>query len=84
MILDRLIPDQEVLMSCRGDHPEWSGTTLTWRIERDGDGITLRFTHGGWKAMAPFCASCNSMWGQLMFRLKGFVEGRHPGPQWIE
>jgi len=45
---------------------------------------TLRFTHGGWKAMTPFYASCNSMWGQLMFRLKGFVEGRNPGPQWTE
>ena len=84
MTLDRLTPNREVVMSCRGDHPEWNGTTLTWRIEQDGDGTTLRFTHGGWKAMTPFCASCNSMWGQLMFRLKGFVEGRNPGPQWTE
>lgn len=39
---------------------------------------TLRFTHSGWKAMTDFCASCNSMWGQLMYRLKGFVEGTKP------
>jgi len=45
---------------------------------------TLHFTHGGWKAVKPFCASCNSMWGHLMFRLKGFVEGRNLGPQWTD
>jgi hypothetical protein len=36
------------------------------------------------QAMTPFCASCNSMWGQLVFRLKDFVEGRNPRPQWTE
>lgn len=84
MTLDKLTPNQDLVMSCQGDHPEWNGTTLTWRIEKDGDQTTLRFTHSGWKSMTDFCASCNSMWGQLMFRLKGFVEGRKPGPQWTE
>jgi uncharacterized protein YndB with AHSA1/START domain len=84
MRVEALTPDQEVVMSCHGDHPEWNGTTLTWKIERDAGDTVLRFTHSGWKSMTEFCASCNSMWGQLMFRLKGFVEGRNPGPQWKE
>ncbi len=84
MTIEKLSPNREVVMSCRGDHPEWNGTTLTWRIEREGDETLLQFTHSGWQSMTPFCASCNSMWGQLMFRLKGFAEGRNPGPQWTE
>jgi hypothetical protein len=44
----------------------------------DIDGLDQRLTG------PDFCASCNSMWGQLMYRLKGFVEGNVPGPQWTE
>jgi uncharacterized protein YndB with AHSA1/START domain len=84
MTVDKLTPNQEVVMSCHGDHPEWNGTTLTWIVEKQGNESALTFTHSGWKSMTEFCASCNSMWGQLMFRLKGFVEGNNPGPQWTE
>ena len=82
MTVDKLTPNKEVVMSCHGDHPEWNGTTLTWSIEKDGDQTSLRFTHSGWKSATDFCASCNSMWGQLMFRLKRYVESGEPDPQW--
>ena len=84
MTVDKLTPGKEVAMSCQGDHPEWSGTTLTWKIGKDGDHTVLNFTHSGWKSATEFCASCNTMWGQLLFRLKGFAEGQNPGPQWRE
>src|SRR5262245_53306481 len=29
-------------------------------------------------------AICNSSWGELMHRLKDYVEGRNPGPHWKE
>jgi hypothetical protein len=29
-------------------------------------------------------AGCNSMWGNLMFRLKAFVETGKPSPQWTK
>jgi len=29
-------------------------------------------------------AICNSSWGELMHRLKDYVEGRNPGPRWKE
>ena len=82
MTVDKLIPNEEVVMSCHGDHPEWNGTTLTWSIAKDGDQTSLRFTHSGWKSASDFCASCNSMWGQLMFRLKRYAESGKPDPQW--
>ena len=34
--------------------------------------------------LTDMVASCNSTWGELMYRLKGFVEGKNPGPHWRE
>jgi uncharacterized protein YndB with AHSA1/START domain len=73
-----------VVMQCHGDHPEWAGTTLTWRIDSEDGKSVLRFTHKGWEEVTDFCATCNAMWGNLMYRLKAYVEGKNPGPQWTE
>lgn len=84
MTIDQLKPNATVVWSCHGDHPEWSGTKLTWNISAQ-DGMTmLRFTHGDWKAVTDFFAICNSTWGELMYRLKDHVEGKNPGPHWKE
>jgi uncharacterized protein YndB with AHSA1/START domain len=84
MTITELAPNRAVRMSCSGDHPEWANTTLEWTIEQTGEGSVLRFLHRGWRERSDFCASCNSMWGQLMFRLKGAVESGRPNPQWTE
>jgi uncharacterized protein YndB with AHSA1/START domain len=82
MKIDQLIPGKRVVWSCLGDHPEWAGTTLTWDLEADDDRTVLRFTHGDWKSITDFCAICNSTWGELMYRLKDYLEGKNPGPHW--
>jgi uncharacterized protein YndB with AHSA1/START domain len=79
-----LDPARQVVWSCLGEHPEWRDTSLTWTITADGAGSVLRFTHGGWKAESDFFAMCNSTWGELMYRLKGYLEGTAPGPRWKE
>lgn len=85
MTIDRLDPGRGVTMRCHGDAPEWNGTSLHWDIAGNDDGATvLRFTHSGWRELTDFCVSCNSMWGNLMFRLKDAVEGNGRGPQWTE
>jgi uncharacterized protein YndB with AHSA1/START domain len=84
MNIEKLEPNKRVVWSCHGDHPEWAGTTLTWDISEDGGTSVLRFTHSGWKAMSEFCAMCNSTWGELMYRMKGYLEGKNPGPHWTE
>ena len=71
-------------MSCHGDQPEWNGTTLRWDIIKADDATILKFVHSGWREVTDFCIGCNSMWGNLMFRLKDSVEGRGRGPQWQE
>lgn len=84
MNVDDLKVNRSVRMNCSGDHPEWAGTTLEWTIEPAAEGSVLKFIHRGWKGPTDFCASCNSMWGNLMFRLKAFVETGKPSPQWTE
>ena len=84
MKIEKLEPGKSVVWSCHGDHPEWNGTKLTWELENDGKGTTVRFNHSGWKAATEFYAICNSTWGELMYRLKNYVEGKNPGPQWKE
>jgi len=84
MTIKTLDPGKQVVWSCHGDHPEWAGTKLTWTITPDGRGSVLRFTHGDWKSSTEMLAICNSTWGELMYRLKGYLEGRNPGPHWTE
>ena len=84
MTIDEMTPNRTVRMSCLGDQSEWAGTTQEWSIEPTTEGSVLHFYHRGWREMTPFCASCNSMWGRLMFRLKDFVETGTPSPQWTE
>jgi uncharacterized protein YndB with AHSA1/START domain len=82
MTIEKLDPGRCVVMRCHGDQPEWNGTTLRWDV-REGDGATtLYFTHSGWREVTDFCASCNAMWGNLLFRLKDSVEGNARGAQW--
>ena len=84
MNIEKLEPGKQVVWSCHGDHPEWNGTRLSWQLTPQDGGTTLRFTQSGWEAITDCCASCNSTWGELMYRLKDYVEGRNPGPHWKE
>jgi uncharacterized protein YndB with AHSA1/START domain len=84
MKIEKLEPEKRVVMSCHGDHPEWDGTTLTWTMASENGATMLRFNHSGWKSVTDFFAICNTSWGELMHRLKDYVEGRNPGPHWNE
>ena len=84
MTIQALDPGKRVVWTCQGNNPEWIGTTLTWTITPEADGSILRFTQSGWQAETDMFALCNSTWGELMYRLKGFAEGKKPGPHWTE
>jgi len=84
MTAERLDPNRQVVWKCLGGHPEWIGTTLTWTIEPEDGGSLLRFSQSGWRAMTDMVATCNSTWGELMYRLKAYAEGDNPGPHWRE
>jgi hypothetical protein len=62
---------------------EWSGTRLIFRMESAGSGTLLRFTHAGWQSETDYFISCNTAWGELMFRLKAAAEGKPRGPLFL-
>jgi Activator of Hsp90 ATPase homolog 1-like protein len=82
MTIETLDPSERIVWGCQGDNPDWNGTTLTWAITPHDQGSMLHFTRGGWKAANEFFAICNSTWGELMYRIRGYLEGRKPGPHW--
>jgi uncharacterized protein YndB with AHSA1/START domain len=59
---------------------EWSGTRLAFELADQNGRTQLRFTHAGWAAETDYFISCNTTWGELMFRLKAAAEGKSPGP----
>jgi hypothetical protein len=60
---------------------EWNGTRLIFELNRkDKGGVSLRFTHADWQSDTDYFISCNTVWGELMFRLKATAEGKSPGP----
>src|SRR5262249_55488336 len=84
MKIEQLDSEKRLVWSCYGDDPDWTGTTLTWELTVEGKNTILRFTHGNWKSMSDYCIICNTTWGELMYRLKDYVEGKNPGPHWTE
>ena len=61
----------------------WSGTHIALRLEKRGSGTVVQFTHGGWQADTDYFVSCNTTWGEPMFRLKAAAEGRPRGPLFL-
>jgi hypothetical protein len=64
---------------CESGH-EWSGTEIRFELTPDKAVTVLRFTHAGWRAATDFFTSCNTTWGELVFRLAGDAEGHPRGP----
>jgi uncharacterized protein YndB with AHSA1/START domain len=84
MTIDELTSGKRVVWSCHGDPEDWQGTILTWDLTSHEESTVVRFSHSGWKETNEMYAICNSSWGELMHRLKDYVEGRNPGPHWKE
>jgi hypothetical protein len=59
---------------------EWENTDLIFMVHLQSSGTALDFRHARWEKETPYFTSCNTTWGELMFRLKSVAEGHHPGP----
>ncbi len=62
---------------------EWAGTRIGFKLKAGGPGTVLQFAHAGWKAETDYFWSCNTTWGELMFRLKAATEGKGRGPLFL-
>ena len=84
MQIEELTPAKRVVWSCVGGPDEWKGTRLTWDLSTKGETTKVIFQHGGWASTEGDFGRCNSTWGALMYRLKGFAEGKSPGPHFTD
>ena len=59
---------------------EWNGTRIVFELAPSAGRTVLRFSHAEWQSETDYFVSCNTTWGELMFRLKAAAEGKTPGP----
>jgi uncharacterized protein YndB with AHSA1/START domain len=74
MRITRLEPHKLVKWECLMGDKQWIGTRFCFDLEEKEGGTILRFTHGNWKEMTDFFASCNFHWGHYMRSLKNYCE----------
>ncbi len=84
MRIEELTPNRQLKWSCDSGPDEWIGTKLRFDLQSHPDGDTVvRFAHAGWRSTEGAFPLCNTTWGALMVRLKGYCEGKSPGPFFI-
>jgi uncharacterized protein YndB with AHSA1/START domain len=78
------VPGERVLwrgVAGPGMPEEWIGTTIDVHLSQAGNGRTrLQFGHRGWRSSDGFYCVCNTTWGELLYRLRDWCEGRPRGP----
>jgi uncharacterized protein YndB with AHSA1/START domain len=78
------LSDRRVAWTCiEGERvpAEWVGTRITFDLSPgDGGTTVLRFGHLGWRSTEGEFPACNTVWGDLMHRLKACAEGNPRGP----
>ena len=72
-------PPIEVEWRCETGQ-EWTGTRILFRLDPGENGTLLRFSHADWQSATDYFVSCNTAWGELMYRLKAAAQGKEPGP----
>lgn len=78
--VEELIADRQVSWECLGEHEEWKGTKITWRLETQNNATEVYLTHADWVSADGWFGKCNAIWGVLLYRLKDYAEGKTPGP----
>ena len=59
---------------------EWVGTTVDWRLRRDGDYTVVLFSHQGWREPVEFMHHCSTKWATYLMSLKSLVETGEGAP----
>lgn len=79
---ETFLPPSQAAWTCETGQ-EWTGTQLLFLLQPHAAGTTLRFEHNDWGAETDYYLSCNTAWGELLFRLRAEAEGRGPGPLFL-
>lgn len=81
--VDEVVMDKKIVWSCTanaGGMEEWPGTRLVWHLAPWKTGGTdVRFGHIEWQVVTGEYPACNTLWGQLLLRLKSAAVGQGQG-----
>ena len=80
-----LEPPAKATLRCVTGPPEWIGTDIEFRINREDDDTVLLFAHRGWREEIPFMHHCSTQWASFLLGLKEHYEkgqGRPFGPNY--
>jgi len=80
MRIDESVRPKRLAWACVGDFYEWIGTRVEWDLVPTDGGTDVRLAHLGWRSAGGWFASCNTTWGELLYRLAAYAEGKSPGP----
>jgi uncharacterized protein YndB with AHSA1/START domain len=69
-----LTPNERVRWRVVDGPPEWIGTTIDWRLSRNGDCTIVLFTHEGWAEPVEFFSHCSTKWATFLMSMKQLVE----------
>ena len=79
--LARFEPTARVHWECLAGPGSAKGTAVTYVLKGEGQGQTvIECDHDGWPEGHDALATCNTLWGMLMHRLKAFSETGQPDP----
>lgn len=67
-------PGRRVTWKVVAGPDEWIGTTIDWKLRRDGDYTIVLFEHQGWKEPVEFMNHCSTKWATFLLSLKSLVE----------
>jgi uncharacterized protein YndB with AHSA1/START domain len=62
---------------------EWIGTEIDVRLSAGGGGTRMRVAHRNWRSIEGAYCVCNTTWGELMYRIRDYCEGRPRGPLFV-
>ena len=74
-------PQTHVHWDCLEGPGAAAGTSVTYILRGENNGQTvIECDHDGWPENHEALATCNTLWGVLMDRLKAFAESGKPNP----
>ena len=75
LFAQKLLPQKRVFWVCLDGPQDWLGTELWWEIKQLGPKLCrLDFKHMNWSRDDGLFPQANSMWGNLLNKLKDYCE----------
>jgi uncharacterized protein YndB with AHSA1/START domain len=74
--VDQARQPQRLVWHCVGGPPQWVDTEVAFALSpaAQGDATTVRFDHVGWREADQMFRVVTFGWGQMLSRLKGFLD----------